>query len=130
MSKADSLEAILVQHAPDAILFADCDGIIRLWNRRAETLFGYTAAEAIGQSLDLIVPESFRAMHWAGFSGAVQRGRFAKDAMLQTSRALAKDGSTVTVELSAAIVRGESGKVWGIMAIGRNVAERPTLNGR
>lgn len=130
MQKSDSLEAILVQHAPDAILFADCDGIIRLWNHGAEALFGYTAAEAIGRNLDLIVPESFRAMHWAGFSRAVQRGRFAKDAMLQTSPALAKDGSTVTIELSAAIVRDESGRVRGIMAIGRSVAERPGGNAR
>lgn len=121
---SDSLEAILLQHAPDAILFADRDGIIRLWNQGAETLFGYSAAEAIGQSLDLIVPEPFRAAHWAGFSRAVQRGRFKSDAMLQTSRALVKNGTTIDVELSAAIIRNASGEVQGIMAIGRDVAER------
>jgi PAS domain S-box-containing protein len=130
MVKPDSLEAALVQHAPEAIVFADCEGIIRVWNGGAEALFGHTAEEAVGKSLDLIVPESFRAAHWAGFSRAVRRGRFAKDGMLQTSRALVKDGSTILVELSAAIIRNESGEVWGIMAIGRNVAGRPARNER
>jgi len=130
MAKPDAIEVALVQHAPDAILFADREGIIRVWNGGAEALFGHTAEEAVGKSLDLIVPESFRAVHWAGFSRAVQRGRFAKDGMLQTSRALAKDGSTILVELSAAIIRNESGEVRGIMAIGRNVAGRPVRNER
>lgn len=125
MQKLESLEAALVQHAPDAIVFADCDGTIRVWNGGAEVLFGHTAEDAVGQSLDLIVPEPFRAAHWAGFARAVQRARFKTDAMLQTSRALVKDGGTVDVELSAAIIRNESGEVQGIMAIGRNAAERP-----
>lgn len=125
MFASGSLEAMLVQYAPDAIVFADCDGIIRVWNRGAETLFGYTAAEAIGRSLDLIVPEPFRAAHWAGFSRAIRQGRFKSDVMLQTSRALAKDGRTMVVELSAAIIGNESGKVQGIMAIGRDVSQRP-----
>jgi PAS domain-containing protein len=46
----------LIAHAPDAIIFADCTGVIRLWNRAAETMFGHGAAEAIGQTLDFIVP--------------------------------------------------------------------------
>ena len=121
---SEPLEAILIRDAPDAILFADRDGIIRLWNRGAEALLGYSAAEAIGQSLNLIVPESSREAHWAGFSRAVEQGRFASDAMLQTSRALTKDGNTLTVELSAAIVRDETGAVQGILAIGRDVTKR------
>lgn len=126
MPQTIALQATLIEHAPDAIVFADCEGTIRLWNARAGELFGHSAAEAIGQSLDLIVPESFRAAHWAGFSRAVQRGRFKNDALLQTSRALTRGGGTVMVELSAAIVRNESGEVRGIMAIARNVAERRT----
>ncbi len=94
----------LIAHAPDAIIFADCAGVIRLWNRAAETMFGHGAAEAIGQTLDLIVPKPYRVAHWAGFSHAVTQGRFAKDDALLTSRALTKDGRIITVELSAAIV--------------------------
>jgi PAS domain S-box-containing protein len=122
--QAATLEAALIAHAPDAILFVDCTGVIRLWNWRAETLFGYSAEEAVGHTLDLIVPEPMRAAHWAGFSRAVQQGHFTKDTVLQTSWALTKDGRRIAVELSAAIIRSTSGQVQGIMAIGRNVTER------
>ena len=91
MSDTQTLGTNLVAHAPDAIILADCDGVIRLWNRAAEAMFGYGAAEAIGQTLDLIVPEPYRVAHWAGFSRAVEQGRFAKNEVLLTSRALTKD---------------------------------------
>lgn len=122
--QAATLEAALIAHAPDAILFVDCTGAIRLWNHGAEMLFGYSAAEAIGHTLDLIVPEPMRAAHWAGFSRAVQQGHFTKDTVLQTSRALTKDGRSIVVELSAAIIRSPTGQVQGIMAIGRDVTAR------
>ena len=64
----------IVEHAPDAIIMADRDGIIRLWNAAASTVFGYSAVEAIGQSLDLIVPEQFRARHWDGFGKVMETG--------------------------------------------------------
>jgi PAS domain S-box-containing protein len=118
------VERELIAHAPDAVIFADCAGVIRLWNRAAEAMFGHEAPEAIGQTLDLIVPEPSRIAHWAGFSRAVQQGRFANDDALLTSRALTKDGRIIAVELSAAIVRSPSGRVQGIMAIGRDVSER------
>jgi PAS domain S-box-containing protein len=121
---AATLEAALIAHAPDAVLFVDCTGVIRLWNRGAETLFGYSAAEAVGRTLDLIVPEPLRAAHWAGFFRAVQQGRFTKDTVLQTSQALTKDDRLMAVELSAAIIRSTSGQVRGIMAIGRDVTAR------
>ena len=124
--KAAMLEAALIACAPDAIIFADCAGVIRLWNNAAEALFGYSAEEAIGHTLDLIVPEPSRTAHWAGFSRAVQQGRFAKVDGLLTSRALTKDGSTIDVELSAAIVWSPSEQVEGIMAIGRDVTGRGT----
>ena len=118
------LEATLIEHAPDAIIFADGGGVIRLWNHGAETIFGHRAEEAIGQTLDLIVPEPHRAAHWAGFSRAVERGRFASDEVLLTSRALTKGGRAIAVELSAAIVRDPSGQVTGIVSIGRDVTDR------
>jgi PAS domain S-box-containing protein len=120
----DPLETALIASASDAVIFADREGVIRVWNQGAETLFGHRAAEAAGQTLDLIVPEPYRPAHWAGFSRAVQRGRFENDEVLLTSRALRKDGSIIAVELSAAIIRSPAGQVRGIMAIGRDVTER------
>jgi PAS domain S-box-containing protein len=114
----------VIAHAPDAIIFADCAGVIRLWNRAAEAMFGHGAADAIGQTLDLIVPEPYRIAHWAGFSRAVEQGGFARSDVLLTSRALTKDGRIIMVELAAAIVRSPSCRVQGIMAIGRDVTER------
>jgi PAS domain S-box-containing protein len=73
--------------------------VIRLWNLAAETMFGHGATEAIGQTLDLIVPEPHRVAHWAGFSHAVKQGRFAKNDVLLTSRALTKDGRIIAAEL-------------------------------
>jgi PAS domain S-box-containing protein len=120
-----ALEAALVAHAPDAIIFADRAGVIRVWNHRAETLFGYRAGEAVGQTLDLIVPEASRPAHWAGLSRAVERGQFAKDELVLTSRALTKEGCVIVVEFSAAIIRSRAGQVLGIMAIGREVSQAP-----
>ena len=98
----------LIAFAPDAIILADRAGVIRVWNQAAEALFGHRAAEAVGHTLDLIVPEPYRPAHWAGFSRAVQQGRFANDEVLLTSRALRKDGSIILVELAGA---GEGGNV-------------------
>src|SRR5262249_9676877 len=118
------LETALIAHAPDAIIFADCAGVIRVWNQGAEALFGYSATEAVGHTLDLIVPEPYRPAHWAGFARAIQQGRFAKDDVVLTSRALTKDGHIIAVELSAAIIWNPAGHVRGIMALGRDVTER------
>jgi len=80
--------------------------------------------EAVGHTLDLIVPEPYRTAHWDGFSRAVRRGHFAKDEVLLTSRALTKDGRVIVVELSAAIIRSHDDQVTGIMAIGRDITAR------
>ena len=118
------METALIAQAPDAIIFADRAGVIRLWNQAAEALCGHSAAGIVGHTLDLIIPELSRTAHWAGFFRAVQLGRFAKDEVLLTSRALTKDGRIIAVELSAAIIRSDCGQVQGIMAIGRDVTER------
>jgi PAS domain S-box-containing protein len=64
----------IVDNTPDAVIFADRDGIIRFWNAAAETMFGYRAEEALGQTLDLIIPESLRAQHWTGYRRAMASG--------------------------------------------------------
>ena len=70
MFERDLFQAILGQ-ASDAIIFADHRGTIRLWNRGAETIFGYSAAEMLGNSLDLIIPDRLRRAHWEGFRKAI-----------------------------------------------------------
>ena len=82
------------------------------------------AAEAVGHTLALIVPEPSRTAHWTGFSRAVQQGRCAKDDVVLTSRALTKDGSIITVELAAASIWSPSGQVRGLLAMGRDVTAR------
>jgi len=120
----DVTQAALLMGAPDAVVFADAEGVIRFWNLQAEALFGHSAAEALGASLDLIVPEPSRKSHWAGFEAAVKRGRFRSEVALQTSRSITKNGTEIFVELSAAIVTGDAGEVRGIMAIARDVTAR------
>ena len=114
----------IVAGAPDAIIFADADGIIRLWNPGAETVFGYGADEAIGQSLDLIVPERQRGRHWEGYRRVMQTGvtRYGRD--LLKVPAVRKDGSRISVEFTVVLVRSETGAIAGIGAILRDVTER------
>ena len=73
----------IVDQAPDAIVFADRDGVIRLWNAGAEAMFGYGVDEAVGQTLDLIIPERLRARHWTGFNNTMATGvtRYARQVL-------------------------------------------------
>lgn len=112
-----NLDRRLIAQAPDAIVFADTDGIIRIWNPAAEDLFGVSADEAIGSSLDLIVPEDYREPHWLGFHAAVERGRTTGSGG-STVPALHADGSQITIETSGAtVVHGPDGTVQGVMNI-------------
>jgi PAS domain S-box-containing protein len=69
-----SLAEAIVEQIADAVIFADATGTISWWNRAAAALFGYSAAEALGQKLDLIIPEHLRAAHWRGFEAAMTNG--------------------------------------------------------
>ena len=64
----------IVDQAQDAMIFADGDGVIRLWNVGAEAMFGYRAEEAVGRTLDLIIPAPLRARHWAGYREVMATG--------------------------------------------------------
>ena len=110
----------IVEQAPDAMIFADPEGIVRVWNTRAEAMFGYAASEAIGQSLDLIIPAHLRAAHWHGYHRAIAAGRTRPDARPMTTRATHKDGSKLYVELAFAIVSGAPHGVLGALATARH----------
>ncbi|HTP94542.1 MAG TPA: PAS domain S-box protein [Burkholderiales bacterium] len=114
----DRFQAI-VEQAPDAVIFADRDGLIRVWNRAAEAVFGYTAGEVIGKSLDLIIPERLRAAHWEGFRRAIESGRTKHSGKAMTTRSMHKDGGKLYLDVSFGLVRDAAGEVVGALAIGR-----------
>jgi PAS domain S-box-containing protein len=124
----EDLNRAIVEQAPDAVIFADREGVIRLWNARAEAVFGYTASEAIGQSLDLIIPEHLRAAHWRGYRAAIAAGRTRHGGKAMLTRATHKDGSKVYLEVAFGIVSTPRG-VLGALATAR-LASAPTSPAR
>jgi PAS domain S-box-containing protein len=114
----------IVNDAPEAIIFADRDGIIRLWNNGAEAMFGYSAQEALGQNLDLIIPERQRGRHWEGYHKVMATGvtRYGKE--LLAVPAVRKDGTRISLEFSIVLLRDEAGQPLGVAAIMRDVTTR------
>ena len=108
----------------EAVIHADRQGLIALWNPAAETMFGFSAAEAIGQSLDIIIPERLREAHWRGFHAAIASGRTRLNGRPTVTRALHKSGATLYVEMSFAMVCATSGEVIGSVAVARDATER------
>jgi len=121
---APDLFQAVVEQAPDAMIYADREGAIRIWNRAAEAVFGYAAAEVVGKSLDVIIPERFRPAHWAGFARAVESGATRLGNRVLTTRSVHKDGRRLYVDLSFGLVKDAGGAVVGVLAIGRDVTEQ------
>jgi PAS domain S-box-containing protein len=123
-SDKDRLCRQIVEAAGDAVIFADRDGIIRLWNRAAEGIFGYTEAEAVGQSLDLIIPEPQREPHWKGYGKVMLDGvtKYGSDTLAVP--AVTKDGERISIEFTINLIRDGGGKVLGPVAIVRDVTAR------
>lgn len=119
------LEHQIVAGSADAILFADREGAIRYWNAGAERIFGFPAAEALGQSLDVIVPERLRARHWEGWDKVLETGetRYGSGDTLSVP-ATRKDGSTLSVDFTIQVVRDAEGRILGFAAILRDVTAR------
>jgi len=114
----------IVDFAQDAILFADREGNIRVWNSGAETIFGYTSEEAIGKSLDIIVPEKLRERHWEGYYKVMETGETRYGSELLKVPAAHKDGKRISVEFTIILVRDHQNEVIGSAAIIRDVTER------
>jgi PAS domain S-box-containing protein len=121
----DELCRRLVTGSGDAIVYADCDGVIQYWNAAAGRLFGFDSAEAVGRSLDIIIPDRLRARHWEGFRRTMATGnsRYQSGALLSVP-ALKKDGSQISVEFTIVTIAAEGGRVVGIAAIMRDATER------
>ena len=111
----------LVNQAPDAILYADAAGIIRLWNRGAERIFNVPAAEAVGQALDLIIPERLRARHWQGWRQVMQSGDSRYGDSLLKVPALKAGEVQFSSEFSIVMIKDAAGAVQGVAAILRDV---------
>jgi PAS domain S-box-containing protein len=124
LGEADFASA-LVRHAADAIVYADAKGVIRFWNDAATRIFGFAASEAIGQSLDLIIPENLRKRHWDGFDQTMRTGesRYGAGDLLAVP-ALRKDGTRISVEFTIVMFHGDDGRMVGIGAILRDVTKR------
>jgi PAS domain S-box-containing protein len=120
--ETDLAERIL-ESAADALIFADRSGTIRRWNRAAAALFGFSAKEALGQSLDLIIPEDLRARHWRGFDAAMASGALKLAGRPTLTRAQRKSGHKLYVELTFALV-SNAGRPEGAVAMARDVTER------
>lgn len=120
----DRLLLQLLQDSPDAILIADRDGAIRFWNSGAERMFGHTATEALGQSLDLIIPENLRARHWQGYFRVMDTGQTKYLTERLTSPGVRKDGSRLSLEFSMVLLRDEQGGIEGCATIMRDVTAR------
>jgi PAS domain S-box-containing protein len=108
----------------DAIIFSDCNGLINLWNSGAEYIFGYSVEEAIGQTLDLIIPEKLRSRHWEGYRRVMATGETHYGRELLAVPALRKYGTRISIEFSIILVRSPSGEVFGSAAIIRDVTGR------
>lgn len=115
---------LLVSQLPDAAIFADREGIIRTWNAAAERIFGHTPEAALGQTLDLIVPERFREGHWAGFERALKDGVTQYVGQSLATRSMRADGTPIYVELSFAIALDAAGESIGALATARDITER------
>lgn len=120
---SDTSARILDQLA-DALIFADADGRIAGWNRAASEVFGYGAEEALGQSLDLIIPERLRAAHWNGYRAAIQSGKTRLSGKPTLTKAVHKSGRKLFVEMTFALVCDAQGESIGSVAVARDVTER------
>lgn len=121
---SEALAHAIIEATPDAVIFAGRDGAIQLWNGGAEALFGHTAEEALGQSLDLIIPERLRPRHWEGYDKVLETGVTKYGRELLAVPGVRKDGSRMSLEFSIAPLHDEGGAITGFAAIMRNVTER------
>ena len=123
MQPDDRQARLLVDQCPDAMIYADREGIIREWNEAATRIFGHGREAALGENLDLIVPERFREAHWRGYDRALADGRTKYEGRSMPTRSVHADGRTIYVELSFGMVH-DGGSVVGVLATARDITER------
>ena len=122
----ETAAANILRSMPEALIFCDLEGTIRVWNGGAEKVFGFSAAEAVGKSLDLIIPERMRKAHWDGFNQAIARGDVKPGRTSMITRSLHKSGEHIYVDMSFAMVKDAAGRLIGSMAVARDATARFT----
>lgn len=124
-TSTDEISArIIADSTLDAVIYADRSGIIQLWNAAAEDMFGHSADEAMGQSLDLIIPERQREPHWTGWDRVMETGETRYGTQPLTAPGTRKDGSRVSLEFSIVMLKDADGNVEGVAAVLRDVTQR------
>ena len=114
----------IVDHSSIAIVFGDRQGVIRLWNAGAEAMFGWSAAEALGQSMDMIIPEKHRPRHWEGYDKVMESGVTKYGSSVLAVPALTKDGHRISIEFNVVLVKDAEGRVLGVAATMYDVTAR------
>ncbi|MBY6261193.1 PAS domain S-box protein [Azospirillum sp. 412522] len=115
----------LLNSPAEAIVYSDRQGVIRFWNAGAERVFGFAAEEALGQSLDIIIPERQRQRHWEGYDEVMRTGvsRYGSGDLLSVP-ATRKDGSRISVEFTIVPLKDENGAMMGMASVMRDVSAR------
>jgi PAS domain S-box-containing protein len=125
MEEPTRLDERVLDQIADAVICTDRSGAIIRWNAACTALFGYSAKETLGQSVELIIPEHLRAAHWNGFDAAMAKGVMKLEGRPTLTRALHKSGRRMYVEMTFAIVKGDTeGELLGAVAMARDVTER------
>lgn len=121
----DDIAETVLQGTADAIVASDAEGIIRFWNPGAVRIFGFTAEEAVGRSLDIIIPERLRARHWDGYRETMQTGqtRYGAGDLLSVP-SQRKDGTPLSIEFTIAAMNDPQGRIAGIVAVMRDATQR------
>lgn len=123
--EVDRFYRTLVHDTPDAIIYADAEGMIGFWNKGAERIFGFSSAEAVGRPLDIIIPDGLRKRHWSGYRETVRTGtsRYGTGDVLAVP-ALRKDGVRISVEFTILPFHDKTGRTLGMAATLRDVSKR------
>jgi PAS domain S-box-containing protein len=114
----------LVDGIGEGVVVSDTTGAIVYWNAAATRIFGFTEADAMGKSLDLIIPERQRQRHWDGYHKTMETGQTRYGNDLLRVPALHKDGRTLSIAFTVAMLHAPDGKVSAIVAIVRDETQR------
>ena len=124
MNRQADLDALILENVADALIYAARSGNISRWNRAASALFGYSAEEALGRTLDLIIPEHLGAAHWKGFNTSIASSTTKLQGRPTLTRALHKSGRKLYIEMTLALVKDSGNQVLGSVAMARDVTQR------
>jgi PAS domain S-box-containing protein len=114
----------LVQSLGDGVVVCNAKGDITYWNAAATRIFGFSESEAVGQSLDLIIPERQRQRHWDGYDKTMATGQTRYGSDILRVPALHKEGKPLSIAFTVALLHGPGGEVSAIVALVRNETER------